>query len=137
MKIVIDSNILFSALIKDSTTRRIILEYEDTFLFPSIIFEELEKYKYVLLNKSGMSKKEFEELFYLIMNKVLIISEESLNKYKEEAFNIIKDIDVNDVLFVACTLAYSNAILWSNDKRLKNQKIIKVLNTKELIDILR
>jgi len=36
MKIVIDSNILFSALIKDSTTRRLILEYEEPFSFQNI-----------------------------------------------------------------------------------------------------
>ena len=45
MKVVIDSNILFSALIKDSITRRLILEYDDFFLFPSYIFDEIEKHK--------------------------------------------------------------------------------------------
>ncbi len=136
MRIVIDSNILFSALIKDSITRRTILEYTNQFLFPSIIFEELEKYKDILLNKSGMDEKEFNELLYLIMNKVLIVPEESLEKYKDPAVEIVKDIDIKDVLFIACVLAYPNSILWSNDKKLKNQKTIKVLNTEEIIKIL-
>jgi len=41
MEIILDSNILFSALIKDSYIRQIILEYEGYFLFPTYIFEEL------------------------------------------------------------------------------------------------
>ena len=45
MKIIIDSNVLFSALIKDSVTRKIILEYGDFFLFPEFIFEEMEKHR--------------------------------------------------------------------------------------------
>ncbi len=61
MKIVLDSNILFSALIKDSTTRRIILECDPIFLFPSFIFEEMEKYKKELLKKSKMEEKEFNK----------------------------------------------------------------------------
>ena len=55
MNIIIDSNVLFSALIKNSFTRRIILEYQGLFLFPSIIFEETERHKEELLKKSGMS----------------------------------------------------------------------------------
>lgn len=34
MRIVMDSNVLFSALIKDSVTRRMILEYDRNFLVP-------------------------------------------------------------------------------------------------------
>ena len=45
MKIVMDSNVLFSALIRASTTRKLILEYGDLFLFPSYISEEAEKHK--------------------------------------------------------------------------------------------
>ena len=51
MRIVIDSNILFSALVKDALTRKLILEYKESFLFPSFIFEELEKHKDELRRK--------------------------------------------------------------------------------------
>ena len=43
MKIVLDSNILFSAIIRDSKTRELILEYSDSFLFPEYIFTELQE----------------------------------------------------------------------------------------------
>jgi predicted nucleic acid-binding protein len=78
LKIVIDSNILFSALIKDSVTRRMILEYDGFFLFPSFIFEELEKHKGELLKKSGMKRKNFETLLNLLLKKVLIVSTDVL-----------------------------------------------------------
>jgi len=56
LNIVIDSNVLFSALIKDSLTRKMILLSTGTFLFPSFIFDELEKHKGELEEKSGMEK---------------------------------------------------------------------------------
>jgi len=67
LKIVIYSNTLFSALIKDSITRRIILDYEDQLLFPSYIFEEMEKHKDELLTKLKMKPKDFEDLLRLLL----------------------------------------------------------------------
>ena len=48
MKIVLDSNVFFSALIKDSLTRKLILEYDDLFLFPEIILEEMNSLRWSL-----------------------------------------------------------------------------------------
>lgn len=62
MNIVIDSNVLFSALIRDSKTRKMILEYEGCFLFPSFIFQGVENHKDELLKKSSMDAKQFNEL---------------------------------------------------------------------------
>ncbi|MBU1855183.1 MAG: hypothetical protein KKF89_05660, partial [Nanoarchaeota archaeon] len=73
MKIIIDSNVLFSALIKDSITRKIILNYNGLFLFPSFIFTEFNKYKNFLLKKSKMDKKDFNKLLDFILNKVMIV----------------------------------------------------------------
>ena len=121
MKIVIDSNILFSALIKDSITRRIILDYDNQFLFPYYIFEEIQRYKNELLKKSKMKSRDFEDLLRLLLRKVIIILNEVLLHYKDEAYKIIKDIDSDDVTFIACALAFSESVIWSDDKRLKQQ----------------
>jgi predicted nucleic acid-binding protein len=136
MNIVLDSNILFSALIKDSLTRRLILKYEGTFLFPSFILEELEKHKDELMEKSGLNNREFSQLLHLIIKKVLIVPSNRLNSHRNEAVKIVKDIDIDDVLFIACALAYSNSIVWSDDKKLKKQTRIKVLNTAEIRKLL-
>ncbi|MFH1101269.1 MAG: PIN domain-containing protein [Methanobacteriota archaeon] len=132
MNIVIDSNILFSALIKDSLTRRLILDYEGTFLFPSYIFEEMEKHKRELLKKSKMTSKEFNSLLSYLLRKVLIVPTSSLIPYKKQAYEIVKDIDPDDVLFIACALAYPTSFLWSDDKKLRRQSIVHILNTKEM-----
>jgi len=136
MNIVIDSNILFSALIKDSFTRDIILKYTGFFLFPDFIFEEVENHKEELLEKSKLNKPDFDNLLRLILKKVFIVPNEVLSPYKKEALEIVKDIDVDDVMFAACALAYPNSIIWSDDKKLKKQSKIKILNTKEIINFI-
>ena len=136
MKIVIDSNILFSALIKDSITRRIILDYENQFLFPSYIFEEMEIHKTELITKSKMKEKDFEELLSLLLRKVIIIPNEVLLHYKNDAYQIIKDIDPDDVIFIACALAFTDSAIWSDDKKLKQQSKVRIINTNEMYSLL-
>ncbi len=136
MHIVLDTNILFSALIKDSTTRKLILEYEGIFLFPEYIFEEAEKHKDEIFRKSEMSTDEFNKLLALILRKVTIVPYDVLEPYRQEAYELMKNIDVNDTLFVACALAYEGSIIWSNDSQLKKQSRIKVINTAEAIGLL-
>ena len=136
MRVVLDTNILFSALIKDSTTRKLILEYEGAFLFPEYIFGEAKKHKDELFRKSGMDAKGFNKLLALILGKVIIVPSELLEPYRQKAYAIVKDIDVNDVLFVACALAYEDSIIWSNDSALKKQSRVKVITTAEARELL-
>lgn len=136
MRVVLDSNILFSALIKDSTTRKKILEYEGHFLFPEFIFQELEAHKEELREKSGMSIEEFYMLLELMLRKVEIVPTTKLLPHRKKALEIVKEIDVNDALFIACALAYPESIIWSDDKKLKSQKKVRVCNTKEMLKIL-
>ncbi len=85
--IVIDSNILFSALVKNSTTRRLILEYQGSFLFPEFIFEELEKHKQKLIEKSRMEPSKFDRLLSIILLKVQIIPNKILVKHRRSDKN--------------------------------------------------
>lgn len=109
-----------------------ILDYNGTFLFPSYIFEEMEKHKKELQMKSKMTPKEFNLLLSYLLRKVLVVPTNSLIQYKKQAYNIVKDIDPDDVLFIACALAYPQSFLWSDDKKLRRQSIVPVLNTREM-----
>lgn len=137
MNIVIDSNVLFSALIKESTTRKVILEYDGLFLFPALLFDEAQEHLGELIVKSGMSSSELKTLFNLILTKTKVIGMEMLYAYREEALGIVKDIDLDDALLVACALAFPNSVIWSNDKRLKMQTKVKVLSTGEILKFLK
>jgi len=134
MRIVIDSNVLFSALIRNSTVRRMIFEYDGLFLFPSFIFEELELHKSELVEKSGMGKQDFERLLQAILGKVEVVGKDRLLPQREEAEGLVKEIDRDDAVFIACVLAYPGSALWSDDKRLKKIKGVSVLSTGDILD---
>ena len=58
-----------------------------------------------------MKEKDFEELLSLLLRKVIIIPNEILLHYKKEAYQIIKDIDPDDVTFIACALAFNDSVI--------------------------
>jgi predicted nucleic acid-binding protein len=136
MNIVIDSNVLFSALIKDSLTRNLILRYDGLFLFPSFIFDEMEKHKQELMEKTKLPKEDFVKLLQLILSKVLIVPTEALLPYREEALDIVREIDSDDEIFMACALAHPNSVLWSDDKNLQRQCEVRVLKTEQIKKII-
>ena len=136
MNIVLDSNVLFSAMIRDSGTRRLILEHYGLFLFPSFIFEEIKNHKDELLRKSGMSRVDFDALLDMLLEKVVVIPDEVLLRHKNKASGLVRDIDPDDAVFVACALAYPGSIIWSDDKQLKRLTKVKVLNTFEMAKLL-
>jgi len=137
MIIVVDANILFSALIKDSKTREIIIYSDECMIFPSYIYDEIKKHKHTLVKKSELPEKDFNKLLQLLFDKIIVVPDNILKKHKYEAIKIAKDIDPDDALFIACALAYPNSVIWSNDKQLKNQSKVRVMNTEEIIRSLR
>ncbi|MGV8162880.1 MAG: PIN domain-containing protein [Candidatus Nanoarchaeia archaeon] len=136
MNIILDSNIIFSSLIKNSTTRKLILKNKELFILPEFVFEELNKHKSELLLKTRIASDEFQELFQSIISDINIVPKKYSDEHMLEAIRIVKDIDMGDASFIACALLYPDSIIWSDDKALKKQKEVKVLNTKEIIELL-
>jgi predicted nucleic acid-binding protein len=136
-QIVLDSNILFSALVRDSLTRRMMIEYDGLFLFPGFILDEVWKHKDEILKKTGMPVDVFEALLRLLLNQCVIVDGKFLKDFEQEARDIVKDIDEDDFIFFACALAYPGSVIWSDDRMLKRQGVVRVLNTAEMMVIMQ
>ena len=121
LRLVLDTNIIISALIsKKSTIRDILLTDKITFCLPELVLIELLKHKQLLCKKTGLSQKEvFFTLFYLL-NKVEIVKKEAFSKNLEKAKNIMENIDIKDSEFVALALSIENDGIFSNDGHFDN-----------------
>ena len=54
MKLVIDANVVISALIADSKTRELIVTLDPDLLTPAFVHDEIENYEDLIVEKSGM-----------------------------------------------------------------------------------
>ncbi len=130
MDLVVDANILFSALIISGKTEELFFE-EDLHLFaPEFLFEELSKYYQLILDKTGRTQEELEELLTILKKKIKVIPNEETDKFIQLAREICPDKNDADYFALAMKL---RCPLWSNDKELKKQKLIVVYSTEELV----
>ena len=132
MDLVVDANVLFSALIKDSFAYNLIFGDSFHLFTPEYIFTELEKHKEELLKKSERTDEEFFRLVETLKRRIVIVPLEELVPYVEEAEKLTPDPD--DMAYFALALKL-NCPIWSNDKKLKKQDKIKVYHTHELSKI--
>ena len=136
MKLVIDTNIIISALLKDSVSRNLIFTSRINFYTPDISLKEVLKYKGYIKKKGGLDEKELDELFSLILKYIITIPLSLYSKNIKNAENIIGGIDEKDIPYIALALSLNTGI-WSDDKHFKKQNKIKVYTTSELLSFIK
>lgn len=83
MKIVIDTNIIFSALLKTNTTLgQIIFNSDGIFEFysPQYMRIEIRRYWNKLLKISKLTDQQLDESFYTLLTKITLINEEIISQ---------------------------------------------------------
>lgn len=143
MKIVVDTNIVFSAIL-NSTSRigKILINSKDYFQFYTCDFlrAELLKHRIKLLDLTKLSPQELEELEFLITKNITFINEGLLSERIIIATeNLLTDIDLNDIPFVALTTQLK-AKLWTGDKKLslglQAKRFKNIITTSQLSELL-
>ncbi len=132
--IVVDTNVLISALIKDSVTRRIIVQSDLTLMYPEHLLKEVGKYEDYILKKTRYTRKEYETMLNTLLDHLTLIPLEVIKPYLPRAKKIIGVVDVNDVAFVAAALAVNSSV-WSDDSDFDKQRVVNVLKTKDVMNL--
>ena len=128
--LVIDANILFSALIKNSMTAKIIFEDDIVLFAPEFIFDEFLKYEALILSKTKRTKEDFIQIKQLIKEIITIVPKEEYLQYIDEAEKFSPDKNYAMYLALAVKLRCG---VWSNDKKLKMQDGVIIYSTEDLI----
>ena len=132
MDLVVDANVLFSALIKDSFSYNILFSGKFHLFTSEYIFTELENHKDEILRKTERTTEEFFRLVEALKRRIVIFPLEELVFNVKEAEKLTPDPD--DMVYFALALKL-NCAIWSNDKKLKSQNRIRIYNTHELSKI--
>jgi predicted nucleic acid-binding protein len=105
------------------------------FLVPEFTFEEINKHKKEILQKSKLNESQFDLLMATLKENLTVVPKYEIRKIKE-AKGIMDKIDPNDTIFIALALSTFNDGIWSDDIHFKKQNVVKVWNTEELIKYL-
>ncbi|MEI6694418.1 MAG: PIN domain-containing protein [Bacteroidota bacterium] len=142
MKVVIDTNIVFSAILNtQSRIGHLILNGSKHFDYYTVaqLKQEITEHHKKIMKITGYSEIQFLEIYQLIVNKIKFVDDILISdKDIEKAFKLVSDIDEEDSLFVALS-NHLHSNLWTGDKKLlnglKKKGYIRVLSTDDLYKI--
>jgi predicted nucleic acid-binding protein len=136
LELVIDANIVFSALLTDGTTRDLIFDSQLRLYAPEYLFSELNEH---LLSDSELKRKlsqtneETSIILHELLGTIQVLPLSDYRVFVKPALEICPD--EFDVPYFALALSLKIPI-WSNDKRLKKQNTIQIFDTRDLLDLL-
>ena len=118
--IVVDTNILFSALLKESSLfARLILAGDEQFVVNELVLTELFRHKEKIARLSQLHEDDVVLLYYKLIRSLELYKEELLSpRSRSKAYQLCKGIDETDAPHVAIALEL-DGWLWTGDKRLK------------------
>lgn len=131
--VVVDANILISALLGSRRTIALITSPEYHFYAPRRIVDELLKNKDVICSKAFKTPVEFEIEMWALLRFVSLLEYSDYSEFVLEARNAIAYRDVSDVDFLACALAIKAEFIWTEDKDFTAQKLIPVKSTAQFM----
>lgn len=139
MKIIVDTNVVFSAILNtDGQLGDLLLNSTGTFDFYTcdLLREELENHKAKIIAIAGYSESEYVEIVYQVVRPLQFISEELIDfEFWQQAIYFVRDVDMDDVAFVALT-EFMSCKLWTGDQRLlkgiRAKGYLNALSTAEL-----
>lgn len=143
MNLIIDSNIIISALISPNGIISNILFQKlkkTEFFAPNYLYHEILSKQEKIIKITGYSNEDFLDLLHFLTKKIYfidesLISEETLKK----AFKYTFTIDPKDTYYVALALQMKLKI-WTGDKKLikglRDKGFKNILGTKELLEII-
>jgi len=138
-KIIVDTNIVFSALLNtNSRIGQILINGKNHFDFyaPEYVRFELFRHKEKIKTLGQLSEDDFTETYGLIFRKITILNHAivPLEIYRN-AEQLCSDIDIDDTIFVALAV-FVKGKLWTGDMKLLNGLMKKgfdqVIKTEEL-----
>ena len=135
MRLVVDANILVAALLKDSTTRELLLEDDLELFAPEGLLTELNN---LLKNpkvrkRLPLSDTALSELSEAIFSRITFFPEASFLSFIKDSLELVSHIEYAPYISLALALKIP---LWSNDSALKEQTKVKVITTPEIIKLL-
>ncbi|GAB2478320.1 PIN domain-containing protein [Algoriphagus taiwanensis] len=135
MKIVVDTNIIFSGIISPNGKISDLLLNSDgiySFIAPEFILDELDRHQSKLLHISKLKEDELEFLKKSIFSRLEFYKLEQIESiFWEKAFQLTSKVDEFDTPFVALSLKLKSK-LWTGDLKLK--KGLELAGFKLIID---
>ncbi len=133
MKLVVDTNLLFTFFWKESLLSKLLYK-EHELLSPEFALDELRKHKQEISRKAKLLENAFDGLLNILQEFVKFVQFIKYSDKIPEAFELLSE-HPKDVDFLALALKFNASIL-SNDKELFKQSKVQIFDKSKLFELI-
>jgi len=133
--LIVDFGIIFTGLTGRGVTKFLLFSKNLKIFAPEYLFDELNEHLSRIKLLSSLSPSEVDVLISKLEEHINIVEKSGFEMFLEEASSLISDPD--DTEYLALSLSMDKCPIWSNDPHFKEQSLVKVFNTEELVAYLK
>ena len=123
----------FALLIRGTAkSEAILFSVKAELLAPEFMLAEFSNHRQEILAKTHRSEDEFDRLLSMFERRIKPVPQEEFKAFIPQACEALQ-ANIKDAPYVALALKCQGPI-WSEDKALKEQSAVEVLNTEELYE---
>jgi predicted nucleic acid-binding protein len=142
VKIIVDANIVFSGILNSNGKIGDLLinsKKHFNFIAPEFLRYEIKDKYEKLQSISDLNIEQVMEAEYQLCQDITFISEGQISyKFWQEAYDLVHDIDIKDIQYLAYAKQFKCKI-WSGDKKLfkglKTKGFFNIVTTDELFEL--
>ena len=137
LRLVIDTNILIGALVKDNSFKaRLIKNRNFRFFYPDYGLFEINKFREYICQKRERSPTcpPFEYAIKFLLESVTVVPRQLYTDQIPSAYAQMAEIDPKDTPFLALAL-HLECPIWSDDTHLKRQSLVPCYATREMTNL--
>lgn len=124
MKVVVDANRFFAALLAEGAARQAFMTTRATLAAPAYLLLEVERHRAMLARRSGLARNDFDALVDRLAGHVRWVPDEAVEAHLQEASEALGAIDPKDVAYLACAWAIGADAIWGHDKDFDEQDLV-------------
>ena len=133
--LVIDATVVFTGIIGTGVTKKLIFSKSIKLCCPEVLFNEVWGHMREIKIFSGLSADELSSLLDRLNKTINPLPRSEYERFLEQANSLISDKDNTE--YLALSLSMNKCPIWSNDTHFREQSLVKVFTTEELVKLLK
>lgn len=133
--LIVDFGVIFTGLTGKGVTKFLLFSRNLRIFAPEYLFDELKEHLPRIKLLSSLSSGEVDSLISKLRGRINIVEKLKFEAFLEEAKSLISDPD--DTEYLALSLSMGKCPIWSNDPHFKEQSLVRVFTTEELVKFLK
>lgn len=117
MRLVVDSNVVFAALLRDGATRALLIDPPLDLMSPEWMLSEIQGHGDDIARRAAITPDELGLLLALLTEGIEVVPREAYEDLMSEAHARIGKLDPGDVPFLALALARTCDGIWTQNAR--------------------